>query len=122
MHPLSNVRHQGVRIPENQSTERAPSMTITNVSRGEWILVEWGNERGQKETSLALVIGGKVYGPPQYALWSTGFRPLVDALSKQVIERLEVQAAAVDKSSVVPVRDFVDVTGSGTPAVGEVKV
>lgn len=110
-HPLSNVRSQGVRTPMNQSTEQAPAMQVTNVSRMEAILVEWGNERGQKETSVAFVINGKVYVPPQYGTWTEGFRPLVDALGKQVVERLELSATGSPVGPMVPTQDDVDITG-----------
>lgn len=102
-----NARSQGVRIPENQSTESAPTMQVTNVARMQPVLVEWGNERGQKETSIAFVIGNKVYVPPQYKLWTEGFRPLVEEISKQVISALEVQTASA--APAVPSEDTVDV-------------
>jgi hypothetical protein len=91
MHPLNNPRSMGVRMPENQSTEAAPTMKVTNVAFMQPVLLEWGNERGLKETSVAFVCGGKVYVPPQYKMWTEGFRPLVDELGKQVIAILETR-------------------------------
>jgi len=114
MYPVSNMRSQGVRIPENQSTEAAPTMKVTNVAVMKPLLIEWGNERGQKETSIAFVIGGKVYVPPQYKIWTEGFRPLIEEIGKQVIAALETQDAS--KSPVVPSEDTVDVVSvTGAP-------
>jgi hypothetical protein len=111
MHPLMNARSQGVRIPENQSTEQAPAMKVTNVAPMQPVLVEWGNERGQKETSVAFVVGNKVYVPPQYQVWTMGFRPLVESLSKQVVDLLETRES--DSSAVVPASDTVDIAPFG---------
>jgi hypothetical protein len=114
MHPLSNVRTQGVRIPENQSTESAPTMKITNIAVGKVLLVEYGNERGIKETTLGFLFGARVFVPPQHLIFTAGFRPLVEELNKQVVAYLETKEAVA--TATVPSDDTVDVvTLSGPP-------
>lgn len=117
---LINNRTQGVRVPENQSTETAPAMKVTQVARMETVLLEWGNERGQKETSIGFVVGNKVYVPPQYGIWTSGFRPLVDVLSKQAIEMLETSASRGHSAAApaIPTSDDVDITGAINGAFG----
>jgi hypothetical protein len=111
--PLLNARAQGVLIPESQSTEAAPTMKVTKIARMEPVLLEWGNERGQKETSVAFVVGDKVYVPPQYAMWTSGFRPLVEALNRQAIDMLDLADAQSRPAAAMPSKDVVDVTGKG---------
>ena len=119
MHPLNNPRSMGVRMPENQSTEAAPTMKVTNVAEGRWVLAEWGNERGIKETSMVFICGGKAYVPPQFKIWTESFRPLVDEIGKQIISTLEgrdavaqgpmVPPSTVDVVSVVSGKQLIDV-------------
>lgn len=112
-HPLLGARMQGVRIPENQSTEQAPTMKVTNVAVLQPVLLEWGNERGIKQTSIGFVCGSKVYLPPQYQLWTDGFKPLVEVLGKQVIEALEIAKGST--SPIVPTEDAVSVVDLDHP-------
>lgn len=112
---MNTIRQQGVRIPENQSTEQAPVMTVTKISRMEMVLLEFGNERGIKETTVAYRLGDKVFVPPNYLDYTSKFKPLSSELTKQVIERLEVAASQDPKAppQTVPTSDAVDVMSPG---------
>lgn len=110
-------RQVGVRVPENQSTEQAPTMTVTRVAPMSLFLVEYGDERGVKHTVIAAVCGDTVYAPPQGELWTAGFKPFVKAIGDQILSMAQDQQA---DASATPARidasDDVDVTGSGSLA------
>lgn len=114
MHPLSNARTQGVRFPENQSTESAPTMKVTKVALGQVVLIEYGNERGIKETTLGLKFGNRIFVPPQHLIYTAGHRPLVEELTKQVLSYLEAKEAV--NTPTVPAEDTVDIVSITGPA------
>jgi hypothetical protein len=110
------LRNQGVRFPEQQSTEAAPAMKVTNVLTGQVALVEYGDERGNKVTQLAFIFNGKVFVQPDNGRWTSTFKPLNTKLAAQVMDLLSEQlppAALDEKGSVVPPEDAVDVTAPG---------
>lgn len=102
------IQHSGVRTPEHQSTERAPALEVTNITRLEPVLVEYGDERGYKVTTIAFVAGNKAFIPPNGAQWTTSFRSFAKALNTQIIDKL---AASSGKGGPVPAADVVDVVG-----------
>lgn len=108
MHPLMNARQQGVRVPEAQMTGQGPAMTVAQVARVEMIISHWHDERGMSHHSLGVLVGGKVYVNEQL---TAAFRPMVEAMAKQVFDMLAAQDA--QKSPVVPHEDSVDVVGAG---------
>lgn len=103
-HPLMNARHAGVRIPEAQQTGQAPALVVTKAVRLELALVEWSDERGMLHNSAAVIAGDKVFVNEQ---WTAAFRSMVEAMSKQVLDKLEAQDAT--KAAVVPSKDTVDI-------------
>lgn len=111
---MNHGRQVGVRVPENQSTEQAPVMTVTNYTAAQFALVEYGDERGIKHTTLALIVGGKAFVPPQGEAWTAGFRPFSAAINDQIMDRHAAAATrAQSQAPVVPASDAVDVLGSG---------
>lgn len=118
MHSMMN-RPVGVRVPENQSTEAAPTMTVVDIMRAEWVFLRYGDERGNAHDVLAVKIGDKIYLPPQPDQFTGGFRPLVKALSDQAIEKLALKDERDPANDVkpVPTSDNVDVV-SGEETTG----
>ena len=112
MHPLMTARQQGVRVPEAQMTGQAPAMTITRAVRLELAMVEWSDERGMLHQSAAILAGDKVFVNEQ---WTAAFRSMVEAMSKQVFDRLESQDAS--KSPAVPKEDTVDIAGQSSEVI-----
>jgi len=110
-------RVAGVRVPEGQSTEQAPTMTVTNFCRLEVGLVEYGDDRGRKVTSIVFIAGDKAFIPPQGEYWTSGFRSFVKQLNDQIIQRNEVaRALELQKVSLaMPTKDSVDVLESESP-------
>lgn len=110
-------RQVGVRVPENQSTEQAPEMTVTKLALFDVALAEWGDERGIKHTGVVFILGDMVYQPPQGEQWSAGFKPFVTSLSEQFVAKADMARAARLAASVTeasaPTQDTVDVMGSG---------
>lgn len=107
-------RQVGVRIPENQSTEQAPVMTVTNFTPVQLGLVEYGDERGIKHTTVAFIVGDKAFLPPQGEAWTAGFKAFTQKISEQIVERNELargRAAVSPLKAVVPTSDEVDVMG-----------
>jgi hypothetical protein len=86
-------------------------MMVTDVIPVQMVFVRWGNERGQAEESLGIVVSGRVYVPPNYAAWTHAFRPLADALSKQALQKL-AEKVLIDAAPPPP-PDMVDVTEPG---------
>lgn len=117
---MNHGRQVGVRIPQNQSTEQAPVMTVTQVSRVDLALVEYGDERGIKHTTLALISGDKAFVPPNADAWTAGFRPFAQAINEQVIEKFRALSPR-ERSVAVPTHDAVDVTGD-PPAVTDAAI
>lgn len=108
MHPLMSARQQGVRVPEAQMTGEAPAMTVTRVVRLELAMIEWSDERGMLHQSAGILAGDKVFVNEQ---WTAAFRSMVEAMSKQVFDKLASQDA--QQSPSVPREDSVDVVGPG---------
>jgi hypothetical protein len=102
-------RQVGVRIPQNQSTEQVPAMTVTRVAVGVPLLVEYGDERGIKHTTLAWRFGNKVYIPPQGDGWTDAHRPFSQSINDQIIAKLD--SMAVTAGPVTVPTDAVNVTG-----------
>lgn len=107
---MNHGRQVGVRIPQNQSSEQAPTMTVTNVMPAQFALVEYGDERGLKHTTLALIFGNRAYVPPNGDAWTEGFRPFATVINDQIMVKVNMQPARND----VPQQDFVDVLGNGS--------
>ncbi len=103
-HPLMAARQSGVRVPEAQSTGQATPMTVTKAVRLDLALVEWADERGMLHNSAAVIAGDKVF---VNEAWTAAFRSMVEAMAKQVFEKLEAQDAA--KNATVPADDTVDI-------------
>ena len=106
---MNHGRQVGVRIPENQSTEQAPVLTVTQVSPVQMVLVEYGDERGNKHTTLAIIAGGKAYVPPNADAWTAGFRPFSEKINDQVMDRVQTLGAS---GAPAPAPDAVDVLGN----------
>lgn len=107
-------RQVGVRIPENQSTEQAPVMTVTNFTPVQLGLVEYGDERGIKHTTLAFIVGQKAFLPPQGEQWTAGFKAFAQKISEQIVDKNELargQGSVSVSKPVVPTADEVDVMG-----------
>jgi len=112
-HPLMAARQAGVRLPENQRTSQAEPMTVTKAVRLELALVEWADERGNLHNSAAVLAGDKVFVNEQ---WTSAFRSMVEAMAKQVFDKLSDQDAA--KTAAVPQNDTVDVVDEKSKVVG----
>ncbi len=106
---MNSGRQVGVRIPQNQSTEQAPAMTVTRVAVGTPLLVEYGDERGIKHTTIGMKFGDKVFIPPQGDAWTEAHKPFVKDLNDQILAKLE--DAAPTRGPVTVPSDSVDVTG-----------
>ena len=106
-------RRVGVAIPQNQGLEPGTPMTVTNVTELKLILVEYVDENGRKKSpSLGVVVGGKAYIWPQGEQVAAGFRSFVEAISKQVIGRLEAKKPGSTGAQVVMEGD-VEITPEG---------
>lgn len=114
---MNHGRQVGVRIPQNQSTEQAPVMTVTQVAVGTPVLVEYGDERGLKHTTIAFRFGDKVFIPPQGEAWTESHRPFAKDLNDQILARLATSSAPA--GPVVIPTDAVDVAGDLTDAQTE---
>lgn len=107
---MNASRQVGVHLPSNTvSTEQAPVMTVTQITKLEAVLVEYGDERGNKHTTVAFVTGGKAYIPPQGEQWTNGFRSFTKQISDQIVEKLEVMSAQKSSTPIVPTEDTVDI-------------
>lgn len=106
---MNHGRQVGVRIPQNQSTEQAPVMTVTQVAVGTPILVEYGDERGLKHTTIAWRFGDKIFIPPQGEGWTEGHRPFAKDINDQILAKLEAVTPSGGQVSVPT--DAVNVTG-----------
>lgn len=106
-------RRIGVAIPQNQGLEPGTPMTVTNVTELKLILVEYVDENGRKKSpTLGVVVGGKTYVWPQGEQVAAGFRSFVEAISRQVINKLEALKPGVTGAQVV-VDDDVEITPEG---------
>ena len=87
------VRHTGVAIPQNQGLGSGSPMTVTNVAELKLLLVEYVDENGRKKPpTLAVTVSGKVFVWPQGEQVAGGFRSFVEALGKQILERMETKS------------------------------
>lgn len=107
---MNSGRQVGVRIPQNQSTEQAPVMTVTQVAVGTPLLVEYGDERGLKHTTIAFRFGDKVFIPPQGEAWTEGHKPFAKDINDQILAKVE---SSKPSGTVSVPTDAVDVTGLG---------
>ncbi len=108
-----NGRQVGVRIPENQSTEQAPVMTVVGVLPCQWVFVSYGDERGNKHDVLALVVDGKAYPAPNGDAWTAGFKPFTAKMNEQIMDKVTLlaQNSGNAKPFQPPALDTVDVLG-----------
>jgi hypothetical protein len=102
---------QGVRVPENQSTERAPVLTVTNFQLLQVGLVEYGDERGRLVNTVCFVSGDKAFIPPNGEQWTQGFRSFVEKIAGQIMQRVhEINGQdAGAPTPTVPASDAVDI-------------
>jgi len=105
----NGIRHQGVRIPENQSTEQAPVNTITNITSVEHALVEWGDESGRKHTAVIVVCGGKAWLAPNAEQWTSALKPFRQEMSDSIVNELKARKGAGAAGPAVPSKDDVEV-------------
>lgn len=115
-------RPVGVRMPPTQSTEQAPQMTVTKVAPLQVALVEYGDERGMKHTTVAFIAGDKAFIPPNGESWTSGFKSFVSAINEQIMAKLPANngpsGTPMQQFGSVPTTDAVDVTGGGAISDG----
>jgi hypothetical protein len=108
-----NLRNIGVRIPENQSTEQAPEMTIVGISDVEWKYMKWGDESGRMHEGLVFSATDKngdpiVFYPPNTEAWFKSCKPFSKIIQDQFKQR-SLERRSGGTSGAVPENDEVSI-------------
>lgn len=111
---MNTGRQVGVTLPENQRSEEAPHLTVTNIVETKFVLVEYGDENGRKQTTLALIINGKAFIPPQGTAWTASFKPFSKVINDQIMDKLALKATP---QGTVPTKDAVDLFANASDDV-----
>ena len=104
-------RPVGVKTATTQSTEQAPTMTVTAIAPLYPALMEWGDERGIKHTSIVFVEpkSRRAYLPKDGENWTAGFRPFTKDINEQALSKWDLVELERQPSTSVPKEDAVEV-------------
>lgn len=105
-----NLRPIGVRLAQNESTERAPVMTVVGISDVEWKYMCWGDEQGHKHEGLVFMAKDTegnpvIFYPPNTEAWFKSCKPFAKDIQDQFRQRYQGKTT----NEIIPEQDDVSV-------------